>query len=84
MTLAAEERGSPLRASHISRGFYIASHKISGDGGWEGGCGKGQKHLRAQEEKMTSMHNTVPSRYYLTTPEGNGPQSRDSGRNKFS
>ena len=80
MNLAAEERGSPLRASHISRGFYIASHKISG----EGGCGKGQKHLRAQEEKMTSMHNTVPSRYYLTTPEGAGSRSRDSGRNKFS
>ena len=79
MTLAAEERGSWLRASHIRRGFYIASHKISG----EGGCGKGQKHLRAQE-KMTSMHNTVPSRYYLTTPEGAGWRSRDSGRNKFS
>ena len=77
MTLAAEERGSWLRASHISRGFYIASHKISG----EGGCGKGQKHLRAQEE-MTSMHNTVPSRYYLTTPEGTGSRSRDRQRQK--
>ena len=80
MTLAAEERGSWLRASHISRGFYIASHKISGDGGWEGGGGKGQKHLRAQEE-MTSMHDTVPSRS-LTTPEGNGSRSRDRQRQK--
>ena len=52
-------------------------------GGREGGCGKGQKHLRAQE-KMTSMHNTVSSRYYLTTPEGNGSRSHNSGRNKFS
>lgn len=42
----------------------------------------GQKHLRAQEEKMTSMHNTVPSRYYLTTPEGNGSRSRDRQRQK--
>ena len=67
------------RVSHISRGFYIASHKISRNGGRRGGRtegGEGRKgskaSARAGEDDQRAQHRAV----CLTTLEGDGPRQR--------